>query len=244
MKRILLTLLIIFILFISSVSVNAAYAQVFKFQLATPATPAASVGSNFDVKVLINTAGKQSLGGDAIIIYDNNMLSINSATKGTFFEVFQDHAIGGTSNKYLLSAWQSTEVNPVSTSADTLYGTVTFTAKAPGNATLSFDCTSGTTDSNIWDTNQTDIIQCSGVQSLALNIGGPGPTSTPAATLTPGPTSTPAATATPRPTSTPVPTNTPNPTISALPRTGTVEVTIGALGLGVLLTVVGILVIL
>lgn len=242
--RLIRTLLIIFILFIASASINPTYAQSFKFQLANPATPAASVGSNFDVKVMINTVGKQSLGGDAILVFDSNVLSIKSATKGTFYEVFQDHSIGGATNKYLLSAWQSTEANPVSSSSDTLYGTVTFNAKTAGNTTLSFDCTSGSADSNIWDTNQTDIIGCSSMQSLALNIGGSGSTSTPTVTLTPGPTSTPSATPTPRPTSTPVPTNTPRPTISEMPRTGAVEVTMAALGFGVLLTVVGILVIL
>jgi len=241
MRRPFLTILIIIFLFTASVSVNAVYAQSFKFQLATPATPAASVGSNFDVKVLINTAGKQSLGADAIVVFDSSKLDIKSVQKGTFYEVFQDHAIGGTTNKYLLSAWQSTELNPVSTATDTLLGTLTFNAKAAGSANLSFDCTSGSTDSNIWDTNQADIIKCSDTLPLALNIGA---AATPTATLTPGPTATPAATATPRPTSTPVPTNTPRPTIAELPRTGVAEMTIGALGLGALLTIVGILVIL
>lgn len=242
--RFILTLLLIFILFISSASVPAAYAQVFKFSLANPATPAAQTGNNFDVKILINTNGQKTLGGDAIVVYDPNFLTINPpAVKGTFFDVFQDHTIGGTTNKYLLSAWQTTDVNPVSTANDSLFGTVTFNAKSSGNTTLSFDCTTGTTDSNIWDTNQNDIINCANMQPLALNIGGPGPTSTPAATMTPAPTSTPSATPI-VPTSTTAPTNTPRPTISILPRTGSTEVTFAALGLGAILTLVGILVIL
>lgn len=236
--RLLLTLLIIFILFISAAFVNAAYAQSFKFQLANPASPAASVGSNFDVKVMINTAGKDSPGADAIIVFDSNKLGIQGATNGNFFTgAFEPHSIGGTTNKYLLSAWQ-TPNEYKSSSTDTLFGTITFNAKAAGSATLSFDCTSGSADSNIWDTNQTDILKCTDTQPLTLTIGGPGPTSTPAATLTP------AATATPRPTSTPAPTNTPRPSVSELPRSGTVEMTVAALGLGIVLTVVGLLVIL
>lgn len=242
MKQI-LTLLIIFILFISSASLSAAYAQFFKFQLANPgSTPQA--GSTFDVKVLINTTGKQSLGADAIVVFESSKVSTKSATSGNFYNVFQDHAIGGTTNKYLLSAWQATALTPVSTSTDTLFATVTFNALASGSTQLSFECTSGISDSNIWDTNQADMINCGSSTSLTVNIGGPGPTSTPSATMTPAPTATPAATATPRPTSTPVPTNTPKPTISELPRTGVVEVTLGALGLGALLTIVGLLVIL
>ncbi len=234
----LLALIIVLTLFFSTASVHAVFAQVYKFQLANTATPAATVGNDFDVKVLINTAGKQTLGGDAIVVFDNNILSIKSAQKGTFFEVFQDHTIGGTTNKYLLSAWQTTEVNPVSTSADSLFGTVTFTAKTAGNATLSFDCTSGSTDSNIWDTTQADILKCADVKPLTFTIGGPGPTATPAATMTPAPT------AIPQPTSTPAPSNTPRPTISVLPRSGTAEVTIGALGIGAFLTMGGLLIML
>ncbi len=241
--KIVFTLLLI-IIFISIASVHAVFAQTYKFQLANTATPAATVGNDVDVKVLINTAGKQTLGGDAIVVFDSNLLGIKSAQKGTFYEVFQDHTIGGTTNKYLLSAWQTTEVNPVSNTADTLFGTVTFTAKTAGSATLSFDCTTGSIDSNIWDTTQADILKCADTKPLTFTIGGPGPTATPAATLTPGPTSTPSATSTPRPTSTRAPTNTPRPTVSILPRSGTAEITIGALGLGAILTIVGLLVIL
>lgn len=248
--KILLTILIVFILFISSVSVRAVYAQSFKFQPANIASPAASVGGTFDVKILVNTAGKQSLGGDAIVVFDSSKVSVKSAVTGNFYNVFEPHSIGGTTNKYLLSAWQYDALSPTSTTTDALFGTVTLNALAAGNATLSFDCTSGSVDSNIWDTTQTDMIKCADMQPLTVNIGGPGPTSTPSATATPVPTSVPVATATPVPTSTPVPTttpvptNTPRPTISILPRTGTVEVTVGALGLGVVLTVVGLLVIL
>lgn len=247
MKRLFLAIFFIVFFFTASVSVNAVYAQSFKFQLATPATPAASVGSNFDVKVLINTAGKQTLGADAIVVFDSAKVGVNSAQKGTFYEVFQDHSIGGTANKYLLSAWQTTELNPVSTSTDTILATLTLNAKTTGTATLSFDCTTGSTDSNIWDTNQVDILKCTDSQPITIAIGGPGPISTPSATSTPGPTSPPLPTSTPvppRPTSTPVPTNTPRPTIAELPKTGAAEVTFAALGMGLVLTVIGILVIL
>ncbi len=241
MKSFILSILIVVLLLTISAQVNAVYAQSFKFQLANPATPAAAAGGTFDVKVLINTAAKQVLGADAIATFDGTKVGIKSSQKGTFFEVFQDHSIGGTTNKYLLSAWQSTEVNPVSSSADTLFSTLTFDAKAGGPVTISLDCTSGSTDSNIWDTAQTDIIKCAETLPLTINIGA---AATPAATLTPGPTATPAATVTPRPTSTPVPTNTPRPTIAELPRTGAAEVTFAALGFGLVLTIVGILVIL
>lgn len=254
--RFILVLLTIFILFISSASISAVFAQSFKFQQANSASPAAQVGGVFDIKILVNTTGKQSLGGDAIVVFDSAKVSVKSAVTGNFYNVFEPHAIGGSSNKYLLSAWQYDALNPTSTTSDALFGTVTFNALAAGNATLTFDCTSGSIDSNIWDTTQTDMIKCSDLAPLTVNIGGGsgGPTSTPtpsgAVTSTPVPTSIPVATATPRPTSTPVPTstpiptNTPRPTISILPRTGTVEVTIGALAFGVVLTVVGLLVIL
>lgn len=249
MRHLFLTVLIIIILFCASASAGAVYAQTFKLQLANPASPAAQVGGTFDVKVLINTAGKQSLGADAILIFEPQYVSTKSATSGNFYNVFQDHAVGGTTNKYLLSAWQQTELTPTSSTTDTLFATVTFNALTPGNSKLSLDCTSGNTDSNIWDTTQVDILKCADLQPLSFSIGGsvgvsPSPTAAPQATSTPAPTAIPQPTTPPLPTSTPVPTNTPKPSISILPRTGMVEVTLGALGLGTILTIVGILVIL
>ncbi|MBI5452710.1 hypothetical protein HY945_04555 [Candidatus Gottesmanbacteria bacterium] len=253
--RIILTFFIIGILFtVSSVTASGVYAQYFKFQLGNP-TAAIKVGDNFDVKVMINTNSIQTINGDALINFEPSKLTIDPALvkTGNFYTYFSANTLGGTTNKFLISSWEESVARPKSSSTDTLYATMTIKANSAGTATLSFDCTAGSeADSNINQASDSkDIINCSALQPLTINIGSasgptltPGPTAIPTTALTPSPTSTPSATATPRPTSTPVPTNTPKPTVAQLPRAGTAEITVLGLGLGTLLTVVGILFIL
>lgn len=236
MRRILLFLIAFSLLYLTvGAQAHQVLAQYFKFDLGG-ATP--SVGNSFQVKIMINSAGKDVMGGDAIVVFDNNKLSINSSQNGGFLSSFQDSPIGGMANKYLFSAWEVSEAYAKKTSTDTLFATANLTAKSGGSTTLSFDCTSGTTDSNIWDTTQKDILNCTQSASLAINIGG---AATPSPTLRPAPTSTPSATPTKKPTSTPTPRNTPRPTLK---RAGSTEVTVGILGIAGFLTVVGILLIL
>ena len=177
MRKLLLFLIILsFIYLTAGAKVHGVMAQYFKFE---PLTSNPTVNGTFDVKILINTAGKNVMGGDAILIFDNNKVSIDSSKNGNFFSSFQDSPIGGMANKYLLSAWEVSEAYSKKTATDTLFATATLTAKTGGATTLSFDCTSGTTDSNIWDTTQKDIINCSQSTPLTINIGGsatPSPT--------------------------------------------------------------------
>jgi len=239
-----LSVLLILGLFIiwAGTNANAVYAQNFKFELGT--TSPITVGSSFPVKVLINTAGSKVTVGDAIVIFDNNLLSISSAQNGGFFSSFTNSPIGGSANKYILAGFEASDLYAKSTTTDALFATMNLSAKAGGTTSLAFDCTQSNTtgtDSNIWDVSQKDIINCSQTLPLTINIGGPGPTGTPSATLTPAPTSSPSATPTRKPTAAPIPTNVPKPT---MPRSGTAEVTVGLLGIGALLTVVGLLIIL
>lgn len=258
---------IIVILFaVSSVTAVDVQAQYFKFQLSNP-TQSIKAGDNFDVKVMINTNNIQTINGDALINFEPSKLAIDASQvrTGSFFTYFSANTLGGTTNKFLISSWEESVARSKSSSTDTLFATMTIKANSAGTATLSFDCNAGNeADSNINQASDSkDIINCSALQPLSINIGGASaptsapttaptttPTTSPTITPTIGPTSTPSATptsaptVTPRPTSTPVPTNTPRPTVAQLPRAGTTEVTVAAAGLGFLLTVVGILFIL
>lgn len=256
--KIILSIFTIIILFAaSSVFAENANAQVFKFQLANP-SETITKDKNFQVKIMINTAGKATNNGDALINFDPVKVSINSATTGNFFHSFSDAGLlGGTTNKYLVSSWEGVGYEKTA-STDTLFATLDLTAKACGSASLSFDCTAGSeADSNINQSSDSkDIIQCP-LQPLNFTVicGSttptltPGPTSSPSATpkVTPSPTSapsSPSATPTKKPTSTLAPTSTIKPTVSVLPRSGAAEITFLGLGIGVLLTVVGVLFIL
>lgn len=263
MKLIKIILVFIGLFLTSTIFAKQASAQTFRFEQAVPGQTIAS-GSNFNLKILINTNGQEAINGDALIIYDPAKVSIDSAVSGNFFTYFSANQLGGSSNKYLVSSWEETIAYAKSSTTDTLFATLTLKAKTSGSTTLSFDCTSGTeADSNISRaSDSTDIINCSALQALNLTIGSsttapsptlpPFPTSTtepgqPTPTIevvTPTPSSTPTPTLTPGPTNTPTPTSTPKPTISQLPRAGTTEITAAVLGIGSILTILGILIIL
>jgi len=239
---------------VSTVTASEVNAQTFKFQLSNP-SQSIKVGDNFDVKVMINTASEQTINGDALITFEPAKINVDKSKLSElvkqpnppFFTYFSANMLGGSNNKLLISSWEESIARPKSSSTDTLFATLTFSAVSNGTTNLSFDCTSGNeADSNINRASDSkDIIKCP-LPTLSLNIGGAQPTTTPSATpiVTAAPTSTPSATPTKRPTSTPVPTNTPRPTVSVLPRAGAVEVTLGALGVGIVLTVAGVLFIL
>ena len=236
------------VVFLLAGGVQGAYAQYFKFD-ASSVTQPVPVGSTFNVKILINTAGVGVIAGDALFGFDPSKVSIDSAESGNFFTYFSGTPLGGANNKYLVSGWEESVSSAKSSSSDTLFATLSLTAKTSGTAVLSFDCTVGSeADSNINQASDSkDIIKCSEMTpvTIALGTGGPttGPTSPPV-TTEPTPTSEPIATSTPVPTSVSIPTNTPHPVVSAVPRSGVAEVTFVALGVGVLLTIVGALLIL
>jgi len=232
-----------------SQGVKETYAQTFKLELANP-SQTISVGSAFQVKILINTGEQQAINGDALISFEPAKVSIDTAVTGDFFSYFSASPLGGVDNKFLASSWEESVAHAKTSSTDTLFATLSLTAKASGTTSLSFDCTAGSeADSNINKaSDSTDILNCSVLAPLSLTIGSGGgaaeasPTPGGADSLTP--TDTPpsgSVTSTPIPTSTPKPTSTPRPTISVLPRSGVVEVTFTALGIGILLTVVGAL---
>jgi hypothetical protein len=219
---------------------DAAYAQSFKFQLSN-VTQTIQVGSQFQVRVMIETGNQQTINGDALINFDPNKVSIDNATSGNFFTYFSAVPISGTSNQYLVSSWEESVAHAKSTAADTLFATLTLTAKQAGSTALSFECTSGSeADSNInRSSDSQDILSnCGALVPLSLTIGSGGgggsttPSSTPVPTgsgsgtgttspsATPIPTaivSSPTPTVIPTATLTPIPTNTPAPTATTAP---------------------------
>lgn len=230
---------------------DAVLAQYYKLELADPAK-GVTCGQNFQLKLFINTNNEKTIAGDALIKYDNLKLNVDlsKTTNGNFFTYFSSNPLGGVSDKLLVSAWEESVAHEKSAASDTLFATLGFAPKASGSATFAFDC-AGTTgaDSNINKSSDfSDIIVCASNKPLTVTIGGTscvpsptstvGPTSTPSATLRPSPTSTPSATPTKKPTSTPIPSKIPVPTII---QAGTTGVTLVALGLGVILTIIGIL---
>lgn len=175
------------------------------------------VGQKFTVKININTGGQPTGGTDAIFTYDSSILKVVSVSNGGFYTNYGANPVSGTNNKYVINTFEQD-----STSTKTGTGTiaiVTFEGIANGTSTVSFDCSPGSdTDSNIIKANTSDdIINCGAMATASYTVG-------PA-------------------NATPITNGTSNgPTPSVLPRSGSTEVGVIAVGIGIVLTIVGILV--
>ena len=262
--------LIIIALFLVSVGkAEAAGIPGYKLELADPNQTICN-NSLFQVNVFINTDGQETIGGDVLLNFDPAKLNIQSGESANFFTYSLDTPLSGVNNKYLISSWEESTTR-AKTSADfDLFYTLNVKAVSAGSSQLTFDCTNGTeADTNInLASDSSDIVSCP-LPPITVPVSsscqGSGPTSPPPPpsdpttppvqdpTATPGggngigdttpPTATPVP-PTPIPTATPIPpTRTPIPTsaIEILPRAGIAQVTLGALGLGSILTIVGLL---
>ena len=232
------------------------------FVLADPGTTV-NVGDTFQVNILINTQGIDTINGDALFTFEPANIRVDSAASGNFFTYFASSSLDGYNDKYLVSSWEESVAHAKKTSSDTLFATLTLSALKEGTTSLSFDCTTGSeADTNVNRASDSqDIISCP-LTPLSILIGAETTSPTPGLGTTvaptqPGsslPTSTPkpTATRTPTPTRKPTATKAPVPTksgngggsITELPRAGVFGPTIFLAGLGTLLTVVGVLIIL
>lgn len=249
-RKFILRFPIFFVMFflLASVTAGATCAQTFKFELVNPETPI-NAGTDFQVKILINTAGIDTISGDALVVFDESKVSVNSAVTGDFFTYFSSNPLGGHSDKYLVSSWEESVAHAKSSSSDTLFATMTLSPKASGTTSLSFECaTANEADTNINQASDSgDIVKCP-LDPLSITIGAGSTTPVPTSAVTP--TSVPTLIPTPtvvQPTKVPIPATVVPTSIQQRygdTTPGTTEVTIAALGLGTLLTFIGVLFIL
>ena len=128
----------------------------------SPTVKETETDSNFDVTVSVDTAENSVNGADAIIEYDQNLLEVITVTEETFFPTTT--SVTTTAGK--VEIYGIADSNMPKSGIGTL-ATITFRGKSAGTAVVNFTCQSGiTNDSNINDTNNTDIISCSS------NVGG------------------------------------------------------------------------
>ncbi len=239
---------------------RSAFAQSMKLELANPSQQI-SVGDTFQVRLLINTGGVDTINADALLLFESAKVAITDVVTENFYTYFSHVPLSGNPNQYLISSWEESIAHAKSSTSDTPIGILSVKANAVGSTTFSFVCTPGTeADSNINRASDSqDILSgCSGLTPLTLSIGtggggsptpttggGVNPTAVPTVpggnrpVSTPVPTSTPTPTSTPRPTATPIPTSAAVPTVAELPRAGAVETTMMGMGMAALLLTVG-----
>ncbi len=159
--------LFFFILFFFLFFTNS-FAASLKFD---PSTLSANTGKNFDIKIVVDAGSEKIITSDAYVTYDSNLLDVSAVNDAGFFQGIQKN-FANPGRLYVGGFINDSGVTRTGTGN---VATVTFKPKSPGTATLSFDCTQGsTTDSNIGkgDVHVSDIITCSENGQLTVNIGG------------------------------------------------------------------------
>jgi len=205
MKKKLLFLSGLFFLCVFSLGARAAKAGPRLFF--DPASGSYSNGSEFSVKVKIDTGNKEAMAADALVNFDKTKLTVSQVEDGGFFSGF-DYNIENDNGRLTIYSFSEQALQARSGVGE--LATITFKATADGTAAVSFLCQAGSdTDSAIWDAQGNDLIDCAANGSGSYTIGNGG---------TAGPTNTPAPTSAPEaPTSAP---EAPTPTASQLPETG------------------------
>jgi len=188
-------------------------AQTFSF---TPKTATVSADSQFTVTVGIDVGTKKTIGADLKITYDSTLLGVISVERGDFFSRGGLNLTSG-----LIYASYGVDTTSVPKTGSGTYAVMTLKGKKAGTAVLTVNCSSQSTDSNIWDETNKDIINCTAIQNPGYTFTGS--VATPSATVAPSLAVATTATATPTP-----------------PVSGITLPTFFSLGLGLVLTVLGL----
>ncbi|KKR33166.1 MAG: hypothetical protein UT63_C0022G0009 [Candidatus Gottesmanbacteria bacterium GW2011_GWC2_39_8] len=213
-SRVLITFLFFFLFlhFNFYILHSQVYAQTLSFD---PSTKTVNAGDTLTISVNVDTGSKNTTGADALVSFDNSILEYSDVTAGTFYATGYKSLI--SPGKLLLGMSQTDVTSPKTGTG--LLGSIIFRAKSAGTASLSFVCSTGKADSNIISsTDSSDVIDCSKIVAASYTVG----TGTDNSYIS---------SSTPRPEATNPP--------SALPKTGTFEVTLVLVGIGVVLTIIG-----
>ena len=146
-----------------------------------PASGNYSNGSEFSVKVKIDTGNKEAMAADALVNFDKTKLMVSQVEDGGFFSGF-DYNIENDNGRLTIYSFSEQALQARSGVGE--LATITFKATAEGTAAVSFLCQAGSdTDAAIWDAQGNDLIDCAanGGGSYTVGNGEPVPTSAPEA---------------------------------------------------------------
>lgn len=202
------------VLFVASsffLNVRPVWAQFFSFN---PTGVTKNIGEQFTVVINVDTGGKQVKGADAKISFDPAIIEIVSIEKGAFFPKGGYNVDTDTGKIYLSYGFDQALTTNSGTGS---FVTLTLKGKKAGTGNLTWVCSAQTSDTNIWDVSSNDIVNCSSTAAGVYTIveSGSSPTGTP------GPTGNPTAT-------------------PSIPATGVTLPTFLTVGVGILLTIVGL----
>jgi hypothetical protein len=147
-----------------------------------------TVGKSFTLPVIIDTGSQKVAGGDAIIRYDPQALSVVRVEPGEIFDTYPSNTFDLAGNIQISGAMSETTA---SFSGRGTFGTLTLRGNRAGSTTISFTCSEGqNNDSNILQAlTNVDIIDCTRTNSTTLLIAAaptaPPTAAPPAATASP-----------------------------------------------------------
>lgn len=208
----------------------------------SPATRTFNKNCSFSLDVVLDTAGVQTDGTDAILMYDSSRLSATSITSGTIYQDFPGNNISESSGKITISGLASV-ASPFSGKGTLASINFTVRENAPTGLTqikFEFDPNdkAKTTDSNVVERGTiVDVLNSVVDGSYTIGTGVCGTTPTISPTVSP--------TVSPKPQGAPVvstPSASPKPLPpQTLPPAGSEQLTFTIAILGTVLTVLGIL---
>lgn len=136
----------------------------------SPASGSHSTGQSFDVEIKVDTGSQDTTSTDAVIIFDNKLLSVSNVTYGQFYST----VLHSEQNSKLYISGMVDSAGTVKNGTGTL-ATVSFKGLTAGSATLTFECEAGRTDeSNVSknDVDSTDILDCTALTKATYTLSG------------------------------------------------------------------------
>lgn len=132
--------------------------------------------SDFDIKLLINTGSTSVFGSDATLVFPSSDLQVKSVTNGGFFS---DFSYAQSSGRLEIHGFFSSLYETKSGSGT--IAIIKFTAKTNGGSlNLVFACDGSGNDTQLLDSNGTNILSCSSLGRTVITFSGSGiPTPTP-----------------------------------------------------------------
>lgn len=178
-----------------------------------PATATVNSGGTVNLELKIDTAGQEAAAADAKITFPPATVGVSTVAAGAFFPKLSKVINSAAGLVDLHAYFDSGDVT--GKSGDGTVAVITVKGTAAGSAEIALSCTTGsTTDSNIANPQGQDIINCP--QTSGAEITVKSASSAGGSTIV-----------------------TPTPTPSTLPRAGGITPTLGLLGLGMFLIVLG-----
>ncbi|PIS08786.1 hypothetical protein COT75_04870 [Candidatus Beckwithbacteria bacterium CG10_big_fil_rev_8_21_14_0_10_34_10] len=157
-------------------------------------SPASGIisGAGTSVGVNIDTGGQAAKSAKAVINYDASLLEVSTVAEGDFFDDVS-YNIYNSNGQVVINANLSLGSMLESKTGTGTLATLTVKSKATsGTATMTFDCTEGSsTDSNINDPTPLDIIVCTSNINGSYTLSATDVSPSPSASSSPNPSSSP-----------------------------------------------------